>query len=180
MNILIVNGGIRKESLNAKVASNLPALAPSGMTLSFADIKNLPVFNADYEQDFPAAGTKLKEDIRKADGIIFISPEHNRSPAVALKNAIDWASRPYGDNAWEGKPLLVMGATGGSIGTSLAQEHLKSIALYLNMRVLGQPEVYIGGVSQKLGEDGTLTDEGTREHLTKALAAFADFVNANK
>jgi chromate reductase len=146
------------------------------MTLSIADIATLPLFNQDMETQLPAEVTTLKESIKNADGIIFVTPEHNRSIPAVLKNALDWASRPYGTNAWTGKPTITMGVTPGGLGASQAQAHLRQIIAYLDMRLMGQPEVYISSIGDKLSDDGSIKDEALRTHLTGALATFATFV----
>jgi NAD(P)H-dependent FMN reductase len=174
--VLIVTGGNHADSVNIKIAKALPSFAPEGMTFSFAEIASLPLYSQDSEAAFPDGATALKEAVAAADGIIFVTPEHNRSIPAVLKNGIDWASRPWGTNSWAGKPALIMGATPGMVGTSLAQAHLRIIAQYLDMHVLGQPEVYITGVMDKLGADGSLTDEKTKELLSKALATLDAFI----
>lgn len=174
--ILVISGGNRAASDNTKIARALPTLAPSGMTLSVADISALPIYNQDLEADFPVAAVDLKNKINAADGIIFVTPEHNRSIPTVLKNALDWASRPYGDSAWAGKPILIMGATPGTVGASQAQAHLRQIVAYLDMHLMGQPETYINSVHEKLGPDGSITDEDLKTHLTKTLARFGEFV----
>ena len=179
-NILVISGGNRKDSFTTKVAHALPELAPSGMQLAVHDISSLPLYNQDLEADYPAEAQALKDAIEAADGIIIVTPEHNRSIPAALKNALDWASRPWGTNSWAGKPVLLAGVTPGGLGAAQALAHLRQIAVYLDMRVLGQPELYLSEISGKLGEDGSLEDEGTRELLTKALTTFAEFTRKLK
>ena len=178
--VLIVTGGNRADSVNTKIAKALPSFAPEGMTFSFAEIESLPLYSQDAEAAFPADATALKEAVSAADGIIFVTPEHNRSIPAVLKNAVDWASRPWGTNSWAGKPALLMGATPGMVGTSLAQAHLRLIAQYLDMHALGQPEVYITGANDKVGADGSITDEKTKELLSKALATLDAFITKIK
>ena len=180
LNILVISGGNRVESFNTKVAKALVTLAPEGTQLTLADITKLPLYNQDLEENYPAEAASLKEQIRAADGIIFVTPEYNRSIPTALKNALDWASRPYGESAWNGKPVMITGATPGGTGTTQAQAHLRQIVTYLNMRILGQPEIYLSHVADLLAEDGSIADESTRELLSGALATFAEFVTKLK
>jgi chromate reductase len=129
--------------------------------------------NIDEENPMPIASAKLKSAIDDADGVLIITPEYNRSVPGVLKNAIDWASRPDGGSSWEGKPVAVMGATNGRLGTAAAQMHLKGMLVYLNTRPLGQPEFYQGQIKALLSEDGTnIADEPTRERIAKYLKAF--------
>lgn len=167
--ILGIVGSLRVGSYNKSILKAVEALLPSDVTMEYADIGALPLYNGDLEANFPASVTHFKNQIKAADAIIFATPEYDRSVPGVLKNAIDWASRPYGDSAWNGKPVLVMGASGGSIGTAVAQSHLKQILLYLNMKVVGQPELYINAVAEKLDKDGVLIDEKTKEHLKHGI-----------
>ena len=152
----------------------LEELAPDGMQIEIADIGNLPIYNQDDEASFPVTAQALKEKIEKADGVIIATPEYNRSISGALKNAIDWASRPYGKNSFAGKPVLIAGVSVGKVGTALAQNHLKQIMVYLDMDVIGQPELYLGPAQEIFDEKGDIIDGGTKELLTKALGALAD------
>jgi chromate reductase len=130
------------------------------------------------EAAFPPAATVLKDRIKAADGVIIVTPEYNRSIPGPLKNFMDWTSRPYGDSAWKGKHVYVAGATGGLVGTALAQAALRQVLLYLDARVLGQPEFYLTGAGEKFGPDGALADEATRTHIDAALAAFITRINS--
>lgn len=145
---------------------------PAGVTSELLSIGSFPLFNQDLENDMPAVVAAAKEQVMKSDGVIFVTPEYNRSLPGVLKNAIDWMSRPYGKNAFVGKRALVMGATGGAIGTALAQTHLKDILLYLDMQVIGQPEFYLGHAAAKFNTGGDLVDEATEQHLLSALAVL--------
>lgn len=174
MNVLAISGSLRKDSLNTAMARAIQKLAPAGMTIDLADISQIPLFNQDLEAAYPVEAKAFKDRVRTADGIIFVTPEHNRSIPAALKNAIDWASRPYGTNAFEGKPVLIAGVTGGRIGTALAQSHLKQIMLYLDAQVIGQPELYLGVASELFDTAGTLVNEPAKELLTKGLQVLAN------
>lgn len=170
-----ISGSLREKSFNTYLLKAVKELLPSEATMEILNIKDVPLYNQDLEVNevnFPPAIQEIKDKIKNADGVIFATPEYNRSIPGVLKNVIDWASRPYGANAFAGKSALVIGATPGTVGTALAQNHLKQILLYLDMKVIGQPEFYLGDASKKFNEQGILTDENTKEHLRKALAAL--------
>ncbi len=171
MNILVIYGSIRKLSINAALARSLKALAPEGMNIELIGVGHLPLYDQDMEAEFPAIVTEFKDKIKAADGIIVVTPEYNRSMSGVLKNALDWTGRPYTDNAWPGKPTGVIGASSGNIGTALAQYDVKKVLTYYNTHVLGQPEFYLNGTG-KFDADMNLTDEATKEHVQKYLAAF--------
>lgn len=171
-------GSLRAGSYNRMTMRALQALVPQGVSIDVLEIGNLPLFNADLEKEqYPREATELKERIRTAEGIIIVTPEHNRSIPAALKNMLDWTTRPNGDNAWEGKKVMIAGASSGFIGTALAQYHLKQILIYLNASVMGQPEVYVRREAEKFDAQGNLTDEETKGYLVKALVAFVAFVS---
>lgn len=169
MNIVAISGSLRNDSFNTALLRSLPSLAPAGMNIQIADISALPLFNQDDEASFPAAAQALKDSIEAADAIIIATPEYNRSFPGVLKNAIDWASRPWGKNSFAGKPVLTMGVSVGKISTAVAQNHLKQVLTYLDMQVVGQPELYIGPASDVFDGEGNITDASTKELLTKAL-----------
>jgi chromate reductase len=168
MNILALSGSLRKDSYNTKLVRVLQELAPAGMTISIADIGALPLYDGDAEAAFPPAAQALKDAIEAADGLIIATPEYNRSIPGPLKNAIDWASRPYGKSSFPGKPVLVAGVSSGKIGTAVAQSHLKQILVYLDARVIGQPELYLGP-AEALFDGDAIADASTKALLTKAL-----------
>lgn len=173
MNIIALSGSLRKGSYNTMLVRALQALAPEGMRIEIAEIRDLPLFNQDDEAAFPAAAQALKDKIEAADGIIIATPEYNRSIPGVLNNAIDWASRPWGKNSFAGKPVLTMGVSVGRIGTAVAQSHLRHILLYLDANVIGQPELYLGPAQELFDESGTLTHDSTKELLKKALETLA-------
>ena len=129
----------------------------------------LPGFNEDDEKNPPAKVTELKQRIREADAILFVTPEYNYSVPGVLKNAIDWASRPYGDSAWNGKPAAIMGASVGSIGTARAQYHLRQMMVFLNMFPINQPEVMIANAHERFDKEGNLKDESTKDFIRQLL-----------
>jgi chromate reductase len=148
-------------------------LVPVGATLEILDLPDLPGFNRDNEKSPPAAVTEMKAKIRAADAILLVTPEYNSIPGV-LKNAIDWASRPYGDSAWKGKPAAVMGASPGALGTARAQYDLRKSFVFLDMPVVNQPEVMISAAGSKFDEADNLTDATARELIGKLLASLCD------
>src|SRR3954465_9031021 len=143
LRIGVVVGSNRKGSINLKLARALIKLAPVELQCEIFRIDDLPVFSQDEDQNPPEPVRRLKEQLQGADGILLVTPEYNRSIPAVLKNALDWASRPYGQNAWAGKPAAISGASIGAIGTAAVQQHLRSVLGYLDMPTLGQPEVYI-------------------------------------
>lgn len=158
--IAVLVGSLSEASINKKLAKGLETLLPVGVAFDFVSI-DLPLFNYELESDFPAAAAELKRRIEAADGVLFVTPEYNRSYSGVLKNAIDWASRPWGQNSFAGKPAAIIGASVGALGTSQAQQALRNVALYLDTQLLGQPEVYFNA-SEGLKDDGTLTDDAAQ------------------
>jgi chromate reductase len=173
MNTVAISGSLRKDSFNSALLRNLQTLAPSGMEITIADISGLPLYNQDDEGTYPAVAQTLKDKVASADAIIFATPEYNRSIPGVLKNAIDWISRPYGQNSFAKKPVLVAGVSVGKIGTAVAQSHLRQILTHLDMQVIGQPEIYLGPAQGIFDAEGNITDESTKELLTKALEVLA-------
>jgi len=173
--IAVVVGSIRKESFNARLAEGLSRLAPSNFTFSKLRIDDLPLYNQDDDGNQAEAVKRLKSEIAAADAVLFVTPEYNRSMPGVLKNAIDHASRPYGQNAWAGKPAGVVGASIGSIGTALSQQHLRNVLAYLDMPTMGQPEAFIH-VRDGLFDDNGDIGAGSREFLQNWVNAFTAFV----
>lgn len=141
--IAVIVGSIRKDSFNLKLANALMHLAPADFSLKLIRIDDLPLYNQDLDGNQPAAVNRLKSEIAASQGLIFVTPEYNRSIPGVLKNALDQGSRPYGQSAWAGKPAGVLGVSVGVIGTALAQQHLRNILAYLDVPTLGQPEVFL-------------------------------------
>lgn len=152
---------------------SLAALAPTGMTITVFDLSSLPLYNGDLEAAFPPEAQRLKDAIEGADGILIATPEYNRSLSGVLKNAIDWASRPWGHNSFAGKPVVTAGVSVGKIGTAVAQSHLREILVYLDARVVGQPELYLGPSATLFSEAGELIDESAKTLVQSALDALA-------
>ena len=157
--ILGIAGSLRRESYNRAALRAATELVPEGATIETFELDGIPGFNQDEEQNPPAKVTELKKRIREADAILIVTPEYNYSIPGVLKNAIDWASRPYGDSAWNGKPAAIMGASVGAIGTARAQYHLRQMMVFLNMFPINQPEVMIGNASERFDAQGNLTDD---------------------
>lgn len=173
--IAVVVGSLRRESFNRRLADALPPLFPDGFELRQLRIDDLPLYNQDDDADPPEAARRLKREIREASGVIFATPEYNRSVSGVLKNALDHASRPYGDSAWAGKPAGIVGVSVGAAGTACAQQHLRAILGYLDMPTLGQPECFLRSGEETMTADGTLS-ERTSAFLDKWLMAFLAFV----
>src|SRR2546421_12965977 len=175
--ILGIAGSLRRGSYNRAALRAATELVPEGAILETFDLDGIPVFNQDEEQNPPAKVTELKRRIREADAILFVTPEYNYSISGVLKNAIDWASRPYGDSAWSGKPAAIMGASAGTIGTARAQYHLRQIFVFLNIFPINQPEVMIGNAAERFDAQGNLTDEKTKEYIRELLQSLAEWTN---
>jgi chromate reductase len=175
LKILGIAGSLRKASYNKGALRAAQQLVPSGATIEIYDLEGIPLFNADNENPLPPKVADFKAKIRAADAILFVTPEYNGSVPGVLKNAIDWASRPYGDNAWADKPVAIMGATPGMLGTVRAQYHLRQSFVFLNMHPLNRPEVMIANADDRFDENGNLTDEKTREHVRKLLVALVEW-----
>jgi chromate reductase len=170
--ILAIPGSLRKGSYNRAALKAAQELAPPGVRIEIADLKNIPPYNQDTERNPPDAVRELKERIRAADAILFATPEYNYSVSGVLKNAIDWVSRPRGDNAWDEKPVAIMGASTGQLGTARAQYHLRQSLISVNMHPLNRPEVMIAVANTKFDEHGNLTDEQTRRRIGELLNAL--------
>jgi len=175
LKILGIVGSLRQASYNRALMRAAQELAPKGVVIEIADISKLPLFDQDLEDHVPDEVTLLREQIKAADSILFATPEYNYSLPGVLKNAIDWGSRPYSDNSFRDKPAAIMGATAGGMGTSRAQYHLRQIFVTLNIHGLNQPEVMVAGASKKINENGTVTDETTRELIQQMLVALVDW-----
>lgn len=155
--IAVLVGSLREGSVNKQFAQAIQKLLPEGVEFEYADL-NLPLFNSDLEPNYPAEAQTLKDLIESSDGVFIVTPEYNRGYPGLLKNAIDWASRPYGTNSFDGKPAVIAGVSGSPLGTTQAQSQLRNVLLYLNTKLMGQPEAYLFA-SKALKEDGSLSDE---------------------
>lgn len=166
--ILGICGNLRKASVNRGLLRAAQQLTPPGVTIETFDLLGIPPYNQDDEASPPAIVTEFKSRIRAADAILFSTPEYNYSIPGVLKNAIDWASRPYGDSAWAGKPAAIMGASPGMLGTGRAQYHLRQCFVFLDMYSVNKPEVMIPLSGQRFDAGGNLTDEQSKS-LTSAI-----------
>jgi len=178
--ILGIVGSLRKDSYNRAAIRAAQELVPEGVVLKAIDLHGIPIFDQDDEMTPPASVQEFKRQILAADAILFATPEYNYSVPGGLKNAIDWASRPYSHSAWQGKPAAVMGASPGAMGTARAQYHLRQILVTLNMPTVNQPEVMISDAAQRFSHDGRLTDEATREIIKRLLVALVKLASENK
>ena len=178
--ILGIAGSLRKQSYNRAALQAAVERVPAGITLETFDLAGIPLFNQDHEGEPPAAVRQFKSEISAADAILVVTPEYNYSVPGVLKNAIDWASRPYGESAWDGNPGGIMGASVGMLGTARAQYHLRQMFVFLNMFPLNQPEVMIANADQKFDTDGNLKDEKTAQKIQELLQALADWTRRLK
>jgi len=180
--IAVIIGSLRKESLNRHFAHELMALAPPSLALEIVEIGELALFNQDLEENgatAPEAWTRFRQRMQAVDGVLFFTPEYNRSVPAALKNALDVGSRPYGASVWSGKPAAIVSVSPGAAGGFGANHHLRQSMVFLDMPMLQQPEAYIGGAAGLLGDDGKLNNDASRQFLKKFAAAFAAWVEVN-
>jgi chromate reductase len=170
MKILGIGGTLRKGSYSRALLLEAQKLAPVGVVIELTDISDFPLYNADIEM--PVVVQDFKNKIKAADAILFSTAEYNYSVPGSLKNALDWGSRPYGDNSWDNKPTAIMSESTGMLGGVRAQYHLRQMTLFTNMHVLNKPEVMVGEVAEKFDEQGNLTDEHTKEKMQELLQAL--------
>ena len=168
--ILGIAGSLRRNSYNRAALRAAQRLVPADAELEIFELDGIAVFSEDDERTPPVKVVEFKKRIREADAILFVTPEYNYSIPGGLKNAIDWASRPYGDNAWAGKPVAVMGASVGRLGTARAQYHLRQVFVFLNMLAVNQPEVMIGNAADHFDAEGNLVNEGTKKLIRQLLS----------
>ncbi|HEX3548244.1 MAG TPA: NADPH-dependent FMN reductase [Mycobacterium sp.] len=169
-------GSLSSHSLNRTLARALIRLAPESLTFVEIPIRDLPLYNRDFDDDYPPAGRALKDAIAAVDAVLFVTPEYNRGMPGSLKNAIDWASRPYGTNSFARKPSAVIGASPGKIGTAVAQQSLRSALSFCNSPQMSAPEAYIQVTPGLITEDGEITDKETEQFIRDFMEAFAVFV----
>jgi chromate reductase len=170
LKILGIAGSIRKASYNRLALRAAQSLCPDGAAIDIFEIGDIPPFNQDDENSPPVKITQLKSKIRSAAAVLLVTPEYNYSIPGLLKNAIDWASRPYGDSAWRGKPVAIMGASVGVFGTVHAKYHLRQVFAFLDMDPVNQPEVMIGNADNSFDANGNLLDDKTRDLIKQLLA----------
>ena len=175
LNIAVIVGSLRKDSFNRQLATGLARLAPPDVKFTQLRIDDLPLYNQDDDGQQAASVVRLKGEIKAAQGVLFVTPEYNRSIPGVLKNAIDHASRPYGQSAWAGKPAGVIGASVGAIGTAMAQQHLRNVLAYLDMPTLGQPEGFIHAKDGLFDADGSI-GAASRDFLQAWVTKYVDWV----
>jgi chromate reductase, NAD(P)H dehydrogenase (quinone) len=169
-------GSLAKASINRQLARALVRLAPEGLTLTEIPFADLPLYSYDYDADFPPVARKFKEAVAAADAVLFVTPEYNRSIPGALKNAIDWGSRPYGQNAFQRKPAAIIGASPGRLGTAIAQLHLRSILTFCNSPLMTTVEAYVQFTPGLVDEQGEVTNESTRKFLRNYMVELHAFL----
>ncbi len=169
-------GSLAKGSINRKLAMALVKLAPPELDMVEISFRDLPLYSYDYDADFPPVARAFKDAIAAVDAVLFVTPEYNRSIPGGLKNAIDWASRPYGTNSFARKPTAVIGTTPGAIGTAVAQQSLRAVLSFCNAPQMNSPEAYIQFTPGLITDDGKVTNESTAEFLRNFMAEFHTFV----
>ena len=173
--IAVFVGSLRRDSFNRKLAHAMTLLAPAEFTFEQSQIDDLPLYNQDDDDEPAASVLRLKAEIKKAHGLLFITPEYNRSMPGVLKNAIDHASRPYGQSAWSGKPAGMLGVSVSAAGTAMAQQHLRNVLAYLDVPTLGQPEAFVQAKGDLFDADGSL-GEGTRRFMQGWMDRYVDWI----
>ena len=175
-NIALIVGSLRKDSFNKKLAHALTGMAPKEFTFTHVRLDDLPLYNQDDDANQAASVKRLKSEIQAAQGLLFFTPEYNRSMPGVLKNAIDHASRPYGQSAWAGKPAGVIGISVGAIGTAMAQQHLRNVLAYLNVPTLGQPEAFVQAKEGLFDAAGNIGIEDAKKFLQGWVDQFVAWV----
>lgn len=173
----LVVGSIRKDSLNRKIANALVKAAPEDLDIGFVEIGDLPLYNQDLDDNPPAPWTRFRDELAGVDAVLFVTPEHNRSIPAAMKNALDVGSRPYGASVWDGKPGGVVTGSPGAMGGFGSNHHLRQSAVFLNIPMMAQPEMYLGGIGDLFDEHGEITSERTKGFLSKFMTAYAAWVH---
>jgi chromate reductase len=169
-------GSLASASINRLLAKALVRVAPPQLEMIEISFKDLPLYSYDYDTNYPAVATEFKNAIAAVDAVLFVTPEYNRSIPGALKNAIDWASRPYGKNSFARKPSAVIGASPGKIGTAIAQQHLRSVLAFCNSPQMNSVEAYLQFERGSIRDDGRLTNESTEQFLRKYMDEFSVFI----
>jgi len=178
--IAVIVGSLRKESLNLKMAKILIALAPESIKPEIISISDLPLYNEELDEGaIPAPWTKFREQMKSCQGVLFVTPEYNRSVPGALKNAIDVGSRPYGQSIWSGKPGAIISVSPGAIGGFGANHHLRQSLVFLDVPTMQQPEAYISNAGKLFNEQGEISSEDTRKFLSKFMNTYASWVMRN-
>lgn len=176
----IVVGSLRKESYSRKIANNVGELFPQGYQTEFLEIGNLPLYNEEYDENSPAEYTTFRNQVKGADAILFVTPEYNRSVPGVLKNALDVASRPWGQSVWAGKPAAIISQSIGNISGFGANHHLRQVLTFLDMPILQQPEAYIANSANLFDDQGKINNEGTVKFLQSFVDAFVALIGKYK
>lgn len=181
MKVAVLVGSLRREAFSLKTAKALIELAPKDLRLDIIEIGSLPLYNQDLDDDGnpPPVYTSFRKRIREYDGVLFVTPEYNRSVPAVLKNALDVGSRPYGQSVWGGKPAAIVSVSPGAIGGFGANHHLRQSLVFLDMPVMQQPEAYIGSAANLFNEGGALKSEDTRGFLRKFMEGYAAWLRTN-
>jgi chromate reductase len=174
--VAVLVGSLQRNSINLALAKGLEKLASERLAFDYLDLGALPMFNQDLEADRPESVLTLKRKVEAADGVLFVTPEYNRTPPPVLFNALAWASRPYGQSSWEGKPAAIVGASPGAIGAAAAQSVLRGVAASHGMTLMTRPEVYLQVTPGLIAEDRTISNDNTRAFLAGWVDAFDGFV----
>ncbi len=178
-NIAVLVGSLRKESFSLKTAKNLKSLTPKSLSLEILDLHDLPLYNQDLEAAPPEQWKKLRQEINAADGVLFVTPEYNRSIPAVLKNAIDIGSRPKENNTWNGKPGGIISISPGQLSAFGANHHLRQVLVPVNVPVMAQPEAYVGGAATLFDENGEINNESTKDFLKMFLRSYEQWVITN-
>ena len=178
----ILAGSLRKESFSKKIGQAIIPMAPEGFEFTTVSLADLPMYNQDFDDDnqVPEAYTVFRNEMKSLDGVIFITPEYNRSVPAVLKNALDVGSRPYGKSVWDGKPGAIFSNSPGVVGGFGANHHLRQSLVFLNIPVMQQPEVYLSKINELFDESGTAKEGETKEFLKKAVDGFITWFHKNK
>ncbi|CAH1648729.1 NADPH-dependent FMN reductase [Chelatococcus asaccharovorans] len=179
-NVAVIVGSLRRDSINRKFAESIGKLASDRLNFSFVQIGDLPLYNDDLWQSPPDAVLRMKNEVEAADAVLFVTPEYNRTYSPAIKNAIDWGTRPWGKNSWAGKPAAIIGASPGAIGAAVAQNELKGLVTVCGMALLGQPEVYFTYKPELFDGTNEVADDNTKAFLNTFIDGFAAWIAKTK
>jgi len=174
--VAVLVGSLRQASINRRLAQAIARLAPAHFEFTQLRLDDLPLYNQDFDDDYPAVCQRLKDQVAAADALLFVTPEYNRSFPGVLKNALDIGSRPYGSNCFAGKPGGVLGTSPGAPGTSMAQQHLRNVLAYLDVHLLAQPEVYLQFSEGLIDDEGAISDPKTAAFLQKFVDAYVTWI----
>lgn len=174
--VAVLVGSLRKDSFNKQLARALEKVAGDRAEFRRIRIDDLPLYNQDFDGDYPAICKRLKDEVKACDAVLFVTPEYNRSVPGVLKNAIDIASRPWGTNSFAGKPGAVIGTSMGAMSTALAQQHLRNICVFLDVPLLQQPEAFVRYAEGLIAKDGSVTDEGVRKFLGNFVGKYLEWI----